>query len=201
MVAACGGSRPAYNFPRCGNPNKPGATTSKWHVFGHGNVVAARRDPSILEEFSMHSNKAWFFVAFLTCVCLSTGCGDMGGRGSGDPNFPLAGTTWIAEESYWNGEGGKPQSTEKVIFRDDFNQINMPDFMGSYHMSTNGSPKTLVITIISAHSQGQMVHGIWERDGDQLKLAFGRGNSPLRPKDFTPRKGDEMSILILKKAK
>ena len=146
----------------------------------------------------MASHKTPLIAALLASAIVSQGCG--GKQGGGDPKFPLAGTTWIAEKKYWNGAEEKVARDDKVIFRDDVNQVNFPDYMGSYHMDSNANPKTMGITIISQHSAGGSVQCIWERDGDQLKLAFSRPNGNVTPKDFTPRKGDETNILIMKRA-
>jgi uncharacterized protein (TIGR03067 family) len=138
-------------------------------------------------------------LCLLPYLAFLSGCSESGGGGKKNSAYPLAGTTWSVEEHFYNGEGGKPEQPEKVIFRDDFNQVNLPDYMGNYTTSTTGSPKTMTVTIVSASARGEIINCIWEREGDTLKLAYaGKGN---RPKDFTPRPGDVTTILTLTRVK
>jgi uncharacterized protein (TIGR03067 family) len=126
------------------------------------------------------------------------GCGGSSGGGRASDAWPLAGTTWQVEEYYWNGEGGPPPGPRKVIFHDKVNLINLPENYGTYTMSSTTTPKTFTVTLTPPDTQTGVLSGIWEREGDTLKLAYSRVT---QPKDFTPRKGDETQIVIAKRSK
>jgi uncharacterized protein (TIGR03067 family) len=143
---------------------------------------------------------AWLVAGIVWFV---GGCSSQ--SGNAPRGHPLAGTTWQAEESYWNGKGGKPEKPEKVIFFDTTNQIKLPDYMGTYSVGEQATPKTIDVTVIStiADQNGKPLLGIWERNGDEMKLAY-TNPSPVpreRPKDFTPREGDSLFIHVLKRVK
>lgn len=123
--------------------------------------------------------------------------GSSGGDRASDV-WPEAGTTWQVEEYYWNGEGGPPPGPRKVILHDQFNLINLPENYGTYTMSSTTTPKTFNITLTPPDTQTGVLSGIWEREGDTLKLAYSRVT---QPKDFTPRQGDETQIVIAKRSK
>jgi uncharacterized protein (TIGR03067 family) len=161
-----------------------------------GTWAIASRRILLTEAASMSGKATTFLLAAVLAVC---GCGPVGGPA--DPKHPLAGTTWIVEEAGWNGETKKPEKPEKVIFDAATNQINMPEgFMGNYTMDAAATPKTISIRLVfPRHMEGQAAVGIWERNGDVLKLAYTTG--PDVPKDFQSRAGDVTTIYTLKRAK
>jgi uncharacterized protein (TIGR03067 family) len=133
----------------------------------------------------------------LLCGAL-LGCGESRAPIGADPAHPLAATTWQVEEYYWNGEAGKPEGSRKVIFHDKVNLVNLPENYGTYTMSSETTPKTFNVTLTPPDTQTGALRGIWEQEGDTLKMAYSR---VVTPKDFTPRKGDETQILVAKRVK
>ena len=90
----------------------------------------------------------------------------------------------------------------EVIITKDSVTIKSPDMthVMSYKLDTSKKPKEIDLTPESGNEAGQTMQGIYELDGDNLKLCFGRPGTG-RPKEFSSKEGSEHALVVLKRAK
>jgi len=67
-------------------------------------------------------------------------------------------------------------------------------------LDPNKTPKTIDLTIEEGPSKGQTGLGIYELNGDQLKLCLGRPGLPNRPTAFASPKGSDAQYVVLRRA-
>jgi len=70
----------------------------------------------------------------------------------------------------------------------------------SFKLDPNKTPKTIDLTIEEGPSKGQTGLGIYELNGDQLKLCLGRAGLPNRPTAFASPKGSDAQYVVLRRA-
>jgi uncharacterized protein (TIGR03067 family) len=62
------------------------------------------------------------------------------------------------------------------------------------------TPKTIDLTLTGGSNKGKTLAGIYQLDGDNLKVClFGVGKD--RPKEFDTKKGTDGMLLVLKRKK
>jgi len=96
-----------------------------------------------------------------------------------DPNF-VKNSKMVIKGNKMTVWGGKVKSSEATIV-----------------LNPNKNPKTIDGTQTYGGPKGTKYYGIYELDGDTLKICFGEKQ---RPKDFTAKKGSKRSSDVWKRA-
>ncbi len=108
----------------------------------------------------------------------------------------LQGTWNVTAMSFGDKKQDIPEGTLTVIFAGDKMTVKSPkgDEEGTYKLDTSKKPMTIDTTMKKGGKE-ETSRGIYELQGDTLKLGFGKD---ARPKDFTSK---EMFTLYLKRKK
>ena len=104
--------------------------------------------------------------------------------------------------------GGKPRPDEEVkkskmvIAADKITILRegKDEDKATYKIDTTKKPRTIDITPSTGGEAGQVMPGIYELDGDTLKMCFARPKGE-RPKEFASKEGTENAVIVLKRAK
>jgi uncharacterized protein (TIGR03067 family) len=68
----------------------------------------------------------------------------------------------------------------------------------TYHLSPAKTPKSIDFTPTAGPDKGKPLPGIYELDGDDLKICFGKVGGP-RPSGFTTAAGSGHVLVVLKR--
>lgn len=71
----------------------------------------------------------------------------------------------------------------------------------TYTVDPTKKPKTIDVTYRTGSEKGKTLQGIYELDGDDLKVAFRFPSEKERPTEFSSEKDDSVQVLFLKRAK
>jgi uncharacterized protein (TIGR03067 family) len=71
---------------------------------------------------------------------------------------------------------------------------------GTFKMEATTTPRTIDITVGEGDRKGNVIEGIYEIDGDNLKICAKMVGKE-RPADFTTKPGSDMVSLVLKREK
>jgi uncharacterized protein (TIGR03067 family) len=103
---------------------------------------------------------------------------------------------------------GKPLPAEqtkdlKLVVQGDKYTFKTPDHTieGTYKLDPAKKPKTIDATRSDGPDKGKVLLGIYQVEGDQLKMCFGAPGKETRPKDFAPKAGEGFRLYVLKRSK
>ena len=71
---------------------------------------------------------------------------------------------------------------------------------GTFTVDATKSPKTIDLKITEGQAAGQSLHGIYELDGDMMKICYANPGKP-RPTEFSAKAGSDQTIATWKRAK
>jgi uncharacterized protein (TIGR03067 family) len=105
-------------------------------------------------------------------------------------------------------EGGKPVTEEqarkfKLVVDGDRYTYTVEDGseeQGTIKLDPGQKPKAMDVMIQSGDDKGKSQHGIYEVEGDTLKLCFAPPGEE-RPKEFATKEGSMTTVLIFKRQK
>ena len=116
--------------------------------------------------------------------------------------------SWLAVSSERAG-GKEPQEQTqryRLVFAGDTVRVERdgrPFIRGRYVVDASKQPATIDMTI-EEHAEnqsevGEVVRGIIEQSGDELKWCLARPDEPQRPAAFEPAEGTEQMLIVLKR--
>jgi uncharacterized protein (TIGR03067 family) len=111
--------------------------------------------------------------------------------------------TWDAVSVTVDGKARPEDEVKKskMIFTGDKITIlreGRKDDEGTYKIDSTKKPKHIDLTPTTGGEAGKTMQGIYELEGDTLKICFGR---PDRPKELASKEGGETVLIVLKRAK
>ena len=113
---------------------------------------------------------------------------------------------WEIEKLEQDGESAADASIlKKVIIKDDqfafryYLPRSKEDGDLIYRFKLDGSKNRRQIQL-SSHGEGDLPRGVYELDGDTLKICWSR-KDPNPPADFTCPKGSDRRLLVLRRSK
>ena len=119
------------------------------------------------------------------------------------PRPPPSGTWKLTsvEVEGTKAEDDAVKSARLVIKKDTFvfKQGDM-SFSGTYKVDVTKKTKTIDITFKDGPDKGKTLLGIYELDGDTMKLCFTPPEQE-RPKDFTTKEGSKNVVMVFKRQK
>jgi uncharacterized protein (TIGR03067 family) len=109
--------------------------------------------------------------------------------------------SWLGLEITYNGEKAPKEAAEKVKFmiKGDKWTVEQPDgneLKGTLKLDQKKKPKELN----AATDDGRTILGIYEIDGDKLKLCYAEPGSE-RAKEFSSKAGSGHTLAVYKRAK
>jgi uncharacterized protein (TIGR03067 family) len=145
------------------------------------------------------------FAAVFVGVWLASA--PLAGRGA-DPDKDLQGT-WIATSIEINGKPAPPDTVkrtrftfqgEKLLVRHEEHEGKEVEW--TYKIVPDKSPKQIDIVSVQSSGTKKTLHGIYEVNGDELKICFENGGKPAnRPKKFATNKENEEALIVFKRQK
>jgi uncharacterized protein (TIGR03067 family) len=113
--------------------------------------------------------------------------------------------TWTVVTAEADGKHLPAEQTKslKLIFHGDKYTFQTPDhgIAGTYKLDPAKKPRAIDATRAEGPDKGKVVLGIYQVDGDQLKMCFGAPGEDTRPKDFAPKAGEGFRLYVLKRSK
>jgi uncharacterized protein (TIGR03067 family) len=107
--------------------------------------------------------------------------------------------TWLMVSGERAGKALPPEFAKdaKVVFAGDKLTLKNKDFMleGTFKLDPGKKPKEIDVDF-----NGKPGKGIYQLEGDTLKIAHGETGDP-RPKDFTTKEGDQVTVVVFKREK
>ncbi len=91
---------------------------------------------------------------------------------------------------------------QRMIFEEDRYVVKMSGATveeGTYTLDLSRTPRPIDLKIVKGMDQGETQHGVYELDGDMLKVAFARPGAPDRPRNFNTMPGSGCFSLVLKR--
>ena len=123
--------------------------------------------------------------------------------------------TWKLTSGEFNGQPAPEMILEKMqfTFKDDVlilmgpiaadaNAKEKPEFPKmKIVLDPKTSPKSIDFTLLNGPKKGDKGKGIYEIDGDRMKLCFTNEPSQARPKDFKAAQGSQLASFALEREK
>ena len=106
---------------------------------------------------------------------------------------------WKAEKMIFMGEEAPAEATAKMVVSckgNEFIPADKPDEPATIKLGPSAKPKTIDLT----EKNKKVSLGIYELDGDTLKLCFSEPGTE-RPKTFESPKGSKIAYLVMKREK
>jgi uncharacterized protein (TIGR03067 family) len=72
---------------------------------------------------------------------------------------------------------------------------------GTYKLDPTKKPKTIDAARSDGPDKGKVLQGIYQVDGDEMKMCFGAPGNEARPKDFAAKAGEGFRLYVLKRSK
>jgi uncharacterized protein (TIGR03067 family) len=104
---------------------------------------------------------------------------------------------WTVVTAERDGRAFPEAKEDRIVFAGDKLTVKIKDRMhdATYQLDPNKHPKRIVI--VSADAQEKPLKGIYQLEGDSLKICLGKD----QPVEFAARAGTEQVLLILKRDK
>jgi uncharacterized protein (TIGR03067 family) len=114
--------------------------------------------------------------------------------------------TWVTVTGEMNGDklGDDIAKDLKFVVKGDKFEVDGPAEVikqyakGTFKLEATTKPKTIDITVGEGAMKGDLIEGIYEFDGDTLKMCA-KLTGKERPADFTTNAGSNMVSLVLKR--
>src|SRR5947209_17622248 len=74
-------------------------------------------------------------------------------------------------------------------------------FQGTIRLDPAKEPKEIDFTDVSGENKGKTGKGIYQVDGDTLKICHGMPTNPERPKEFASKPGSGLFVVVWKRQK
>jgi uncharacterized protein (TIGR03067 family) len=94
------------------------------------------------------------------------------------------------------------QSLRRTISGDKFSVKREGESLsaGTFKLDASKTPKTIDLTLTEGQASGQTIQGIYELQGDTLKICYSAPGQP-RPKEFSAAEGSMQTFATWKRAK
>jgi uncharacterized protein (TIGR03067 family) len=114
--------------------------------------------------------------------------------------------TWSVTALTNDGKKGKDEDIRKirVILKGDNYTAKVGDMVvegGTWTIDPTRKPKSIDATATSGDDKGKKSLGIYELDGDTLKMCFGPAGKDERPKEFESKEGSKYEMGVYKRDK
>jgi uncharacterized protein (TIGR03067 family) len=113
--------------------------------------------------------------------------------------------TWTFEKSVANGMEGIPAEDLKkarLYIKGDKRTIKVEEEVlaeSQYTLDPSSKPKKITIKVLTGGLEGKELKGIYELEGDTLKIAVGLEGE--MPKDFESKEGSNVLLQVFKRVK
>ena len=147
---------------------------------------------------------------FLSCslVVLAVGFASLASSDDAKGDAEKLQGTWQASEAVANGEPIPKEQIPriKLVFGGEKVTFHLPDGDGkpvdmSFRLDPSKKPKGVDFTVVSGADMGNTVEGIYELNGDMLRVCFAMGKAAKRPTEFAAPKKSGLVVLTLKRTK
>jgi uncharacterized protein (TIGR03067 family) len=134
------------------------------------------------------------------------GTGAGGGGGQQPGGAALSGDQaklqgkWKMVEYKLMGSDRDP-SPKPVVFTGDTVDFPIIGDNLKYKLDSTASPKAIDFTLTSGPNAGQVYPGVYEFDGEKLKICYARGLDAPRPTEFVAKKLSPNNSVVLERAK
>jgi uncharacterized protein (TIGR03067 family) len=109
--------------------------------------------------------------------------------------------TWSFVSGERNGEPAPDQvKSMKLTFKDDMVTPSTEKNPAKFKLDTTKKPKEITLTITEG-GQEKTIHGIYELDGDDLKICFPDKPDGPAPKEFSGKKDSGQMLMVFKRDK
>lgn len=145
---------------------------------------------------------ATLFVSLFALATIASGM-------SGESDLDRLQGTWNVTATESDGASGAKEINERTTFtfakdkmHDQFTPEKGKPIRITYTVSLDATkkPKTIDLTFTDGPLKGEKLNGIYDIDGDTLKLCMGRADAK-RPTEFKAPKGSDAVMQTLKRAK
>ncbi|HLW66207.1 MAG TPA: TIGR03067 domain-containing protein [Gemmataceae bacterium] len=145
------------------------------------------------------------FMIFSLCL-LAAGCSRLR-KGNATSDLRKLQGAWEIQKLEQDGESAADASILKmVIIQDDRFAFRYRlarskedgDLVYHFRLDTSKSPRQIQLT---SPEEGDLAPGIYELDGDTLKICWNRNDKSSVPSDFTCAKGSDRRLIVLQRAK
>jgi uncharacterized protein (TIGR03067 family) len=114
--------------------------------------------------------------------------------------------TWSVTALTNDGKKGTDEDVRKirVILKGNAYTAKVGDMVieeGTWTIDPTQKPKTIDATATSGDDKGKKSLGIYELDGDSLKMCFGPAGKDVRPKEFESKEGSKYELGVYKREK
>ena len=113
--------------------------------------------------------------------------------------------TWTIEKTLANGKEGIPDEERmkaRLVIKGNKRTITVDGETvaeSSYTLDPSAKPKGITIKVLTGGLEGKELKGIYELEGDTLKIAVGLDGET--PKNFESKEGNNVLLQVFKRAK
>jgi uncharacterized protein (TIGR03067 family) len=138
-----------------------------------------------------------FSTLLSLCVVMAALAGD-----NADDAKSIQGT-WLPVKAELRGEPMKDEILKSITLKLDSGKYEVTAEnvdKGTYTVDPAAKPKTIDVTGVEGPNAGRKIPGIYELDGDTLRICYGLGGSP-RPTEFKSPTGTKTFLVTYKRKK
>jgi uncharacterized protein (TIGR03067 family) len=144
-------------------------------------------------------------VLLVPALALLVGANAPGGGNAKDELKKLEGT-WAPVDGELKGKPLPPELKEKIRITFSGDKISIQRQQGdvghaTFKLDPAKKPRHIDITPSDGPEAGKTVPGIYEVEGDRLKLAIAEGEGAARPAEFKAPEGSRVTYLLFERAK
>jgi uncharacterized protein (TIGR03067 family) len=112
--------------------------------------------------------------------------------------------TWLAVSIEVEGKTVAQAAEVRATFKGDEYTQKVGDNVveqGKFKLDTTKSPKTIDFEILKGPDEGKHQVGLYELDGDTLKICIVPAGETERPKELKSREGTTVTVIVMKREK
>ena len=114
--------------------------------------------------------------------------------------------TWVTISFEVNGQGAPPEAVKEIrtVFKDkDYVQKKGDEVLeeGTFTLDPDKKPRQIDFTIGKGQDQGKDQFGIYELDGDTLKICVAAPGAEVRPTEFKTGPESQTVLVVMKRVK
>jgi len=136
-------------------------------------------------------------IAVLTCGLL------LGADKAADADRDKLQGEWVVVSGQENGKEVPAEKVKGMKMTVNQDRITVDEGKGkrvmNYKLDATQTPKAIDMTTVEGSDKGKMSQGIYELDGDKLKICFAMPDKE-RPKNFSPKENSQEMLFIMKRA-